>query len=398
MTKRVKATVAPAVLIWARASAGYQPDEAAAKLDVDPDKLAAWEAGEDQPSIPQLRKLAALYKRPLAVLYLAEPPTAFQPMHDFRRVPDHGPLRFSPGLTLEIRNAQQRRALALELFEENQAKPTAFTLAANDKADPEVIGAQIREALGVTADLQSHWGNQLAAFREWRGRIEDRGVLVFQASRVDSDEASGFAVWADPFPIVVVNRKDAYPRRIFSLLHELTHLMIRQSGVSELNVDAPRAAADARIEVFCNQSAAAALMPRALFLGSPLIAPRGPGPHDWPDDVIASLANTFNASREAVVRRLSTFDRATPQFYANKRAQYAAEYQAERAKVKADAAAGDGIPRNMPRETIANYGRTFVRAVIENYHQDRLTLSEVSGYLGVKVRHIPVIESQMALA
>ena len=51
----------------------------------------------------------------------------------------------------------------------------------------------------------------------------------------------------------------------------------------------------------------------------------------------------------------------------------------------------------MPRETIADFGRPFVRAVIENYHQDRITLSEVSGYLGVKVRHIPVIESQVGM-
>jgi hypothetical protein len=63
--------------------------------------------------------------------------------------------------------------------------------------------------------------------------------------------------------------------------------------------------------------------------------------------------------------------------------------------MRQEAREGEGIPRNMPRETIADYGRPFVRAVIENYHQERLTLSEVSGYLGVKVRHIPEIETQI---
>ena len=193
----------------------------------------------------------------------------------------------------------------------------------------------------------------------------------------------------------MVNRKDVYPRRTFSLLHELAHLMLRQSGVSEVNVDAPRPAADAQIEVFCNHVAAATLMPRVAFLAEPLVAQR-PGIQDWSDDAIEVLSLTYNTSREGIVRRLLTFGRVTPEFYNGKRAQYAAEFRAQRQRER-EARGNDGIPRNMPRETIADFGRPFVRAVIENYHQDRITLSEVSGYLGVKVRHIPVIESQVGM-
>lgn len=117
MTKRIKAMINPAVLTWARETAGFDLAAAAAKINVDEEKLAVWEAGDDQPSIPQLRKLAETYKRPLAVLYLPEPPiNSFQAMHDFRRLPDLGMRTFSPELTLEIRLAQQRRELALELF------------------------------------------------------------------------------------------------------------------------------------------------------------------------------------------------------------------------------------------------------------------------------------------
>jgi Zn-dependent peptidase ImmA (M78 family) len=393
MAKRIKAMVVPAVLAWARETAGFPLDEAAAKLGIDAARVTAWEAGEESPSIPQLRKMAATYKRPLAVFYLPEPPKTFQAMHDFRRLPDFGPRRFSPGLTLEIRNAQQRRALALELFEDSQTIPPTFDLRANNRGDPEEVGAAIREALGVQAAAQARWGNQIAAFKEWRSRIEDKGVLVFQASRVESDEASGFAYWADPLPIVVVNRKDTYPRRTFSLLHELAHLMLHQSGVSEMDVDALRPPADAEIEVFCNHVAAAALMPRAALLAAPLVVARGAGHHDWTDDEIEALARAFNSSREGVVRRLLTFGRASQDFYTRKRAQYVAEYNAQRARMREER--DRDIPRNMPLETIANYGRPFVRAVIENYHQDRITLSEVSGYLGVKARHIPNIELQI---
>jgi len=395
MAKRYKATINPALLVWARTTAGYELPDAADKLGIDREKLAGWEAGADQPSIAQLRKLAAQYKRPLAVLYLPEPPINFQAMHDFRRLPDIGPRRFSPSLTLEVRRAQERRELAIELYADNLTPPPRFELATNDRADPETVGEQIRTALGVRQDDQSHWGNKLPAFREWRTRIEEAGVLVFQASRVESDEASGFALWAETFPLIVVNRKDVYPRRTFSLLHELAHLMLRQSGVSEINVDAPRPEADARVEVFCNHVAAAALMPRAQLLAAPLVAQR-PGVQEWPDEAIEVLAAKFNASREGVVRRLLTFGRVTQDFYARKRAQYAAEFRAQRQRER-EARGDEGIPRNMPRETIADFGRPFIRAVIENYHQERITLSDVSGYLGLKVRHIPVIESQVGM-
>ena len=397
MTKRIKATINPKVLTWARESAGFDLAAAAAKVDVDEEKLVAWEAGDDQPSIPQLRKLAEAYKRPLAVLYLPEPPTtAFQAMHDFRRLPELGLRRFSPELTLEIRLAQQRRELALELFQDADEMPPAFTLETTLGTDPEKAALAIREALGVDYKLQSHWRDPRVAFLAWRSRIEGLGVLIFQASRIESDEASGFASWADVLPFMVINRKDAYARRTFSMFHELAHLMLRQSGVSDLDLEGPRAADDEKIEVFCNQVAAAALMPRDLFLAENLVAAKGVGRHEWDDNTVHTLSLTYGVSREAIVRRLLTLGRTTEAFYGRKRAQYAVEFQQQRERDR-EKNEGKPIPRNMPRETVADYGKPFVRRVIENYHADRISLSDVSGYLGVKVRHVPGIEQQLGI-
>ncbi|WP_337181418.1 XRE family transcriptional regulator [Shinella sp.] len=396
MNKRPKATIKPAVLVWARETAGFDLSTAAEKLDVEEEKLTAWEVGEDQPSIPQLRKAAELYKRPLAVLYLSEPPLTFQPMHDFRRLPEMGLRRFTPQLTLEIRAAHQRRELALELFEDVDEKPSAFRLTASIKDSPDAVGAAIREALKIDYSLQSHWRDPRVAFLAWRSRIEDAGALVFQSSRIESDEASGFAIWADVLPVMVINRKDAYPRRVFSLLHELVHLMLRQSGVSDLEAEGPRRQADERVEAFCNHVAAATLVPRDLLLAEPLVAARGVGRHEWTDAEVQSLSMAYSVSRETIVRRLMTLQRASEDFYGRKRRQYAVEFQQqrERDKLKNE---GKPIPRNMPRETVADFGKPFVRRIIENYHQDRISLSEVSGYLGVKVRHVPGIERQLGI-
>lgn len=396
MSKRPRATIKPDLLVWARETAGFDLSTAAEKLGVDEEKLVAWELGEDQPSIPQLRKAAELYKRPLAVLYLPEPPVTFRPMHDFRRLPDLGLRRFTPELTLEIRMAHQRRELALELFHDAEEEPSTFGLTTSIKDNPETVGTLIRKALKVDYALQSRWRDPRVAFLAWGSKIEESGALVFQASRIESDEASGFAIWADMLPVMVVNRKDAYPRRVFSLLHELTHLMLRQSGVSDLDKDGPRPQEDERVEAFCNHVAAAALVPQDLLLAEPIVAARGGGRHEWSDAEVQSLSLTYSVSRETIVRRLLTLNRASEDFYGRKRRQYAIEFQQQRER---DKAKNDGkpIPRNMPRETVAAFGKPFVRRVIENYHQDRISLSEVSGYLGIKVRHVPAIERQLGM-
>ena len=229
------------------------------------------------------------------------------------------------------------------------------------------------------------------AFFAWRSRIEELGVLIFQASRVESSEASGFAYWADTLPFIVVNRKDAPGRRLFSLLHELAHLMLHQSGISDLDPYGRRPVADEKVEVFCNAVAAAALMPRLQFLSQAEIARAPDGRRDWSDDDIAALAHTFSVSREAVVRRLLTLARTTEAFYRTKRAQYAHEYDARRRREK-EQRGEKGIPRNMPQETVANFGRPLVRLLLSGYNADKLSLAELSGFLGVKLRHLPAIE------
>jgi Zn-dependent peptidase ImmA (M78 family) len=394
MTRGIKATVNPAVLVWARESAGYTLAIASAKLKFDEERLIAWETGEDQPSIPQLRHLAKLYKRPLAVLYLPEPPLTFQPLHDFRSLSDIGERHFSPALTLEIRRAHQRRELAIEMLGETGGDAPVFSLTTALGANSEDVGNAIRNKLGIDYNTQAGWREELVAFRAWRSRIEALGVLVFQASNIESHEASGFAYWAETLPFIVVNRKDAYPRRTFSLLHELVHLMLHQSGVSDLDVDAHRPINDQQIETFCNQVAAATLMPSDSFLSERLVAEKGAGTHEWSDETIKSLSQTYGVSREAIVRRLLTFGRATQVFYQSKRTQYATEFRKlqDAQKEQKDK---KPIPRNMPRETVANLGRTLVGLVLESYHQDRLSLSEVSGYLGVKTKHLDGIKQQL---
>jgi Zn-dependent peptidase ImmA (M78 family) len=140
--------------------------------------------------------------------------------------------------------------------------------------------------------------------------------------------------------------------------------------------------------------AAAVLMPMESLLAQPGVAEHGLRSEAWSDSQISDLARRFNVSREALVRRLLTFDRTTNGFYNRKRSQYIAEHQASLARQREKTT---DVKRNMPQETVSHFGRPLVRMLLGNYHQDRLTLSDVSGYLGLKVKHIPKLEQVAGL-
>lgn len=381
------------MLVWARKTAGYSMSQAASELDIHEERLADWESDSDaSPSIPQLRKLAQLYKRPLAAFYLREVPPRFEVMRDLRRMPGTGLREFSPELELEIRYAHERRELALEMAEDLEETPAKFLLTATTNDDAETVGGKLREALGVTQQLQLQWRDQdgRAAYIAWRERLELLGVLVFQATRIGEDEASGFAIAKDMLPVIVINRKDAPVRRTFSLLHEAAHLMVRASGVSDYEPDTARPPEDQKIEVFCNHVAAAALVPKEILMANATVIAHGERATDWTDAEISGLARDFNVSRDALLRRLLTFNRTTKAFYSQKHAEYRAEFLARR---RAKREKSVDMKRNMPQETVSNLGRPLVKMLLGNYYQQRLTLSEMSGYLGLKTKHFPKLEA-----
>lgn len=383
MAKRVPALVKHQLLVWARESAGLSLVDAADKLGIESDVLMDWEAGIEGPSIPQLRAMASLYKRPLSVFFLQEVPLKFQPLADFRRA---GGGRYSAALTQEIRFATEHREVARELLADLGENPKKIAPLLRVDMPPEEAGIALREVLGFVVDKTNSFGSDRegrAALRAWRDRIESLGVLVFQTTRVDAEEASGFAIANEEIPVIVVNRKDPPTRRLFSLLHEFTHVMLGSSGVSDLKVDLSSSTAK-RIELFCNASAAATLMPANILLNEEVVR-NHEGDEAWLDSELSALSRKYGVSREALLLRLVNLQRASWAFYLEKRAQYLREYELYKDQA---AQRQTEMKRNMPLEALSNYGRGFVGLVLGNYFQERLTLNEVSRVLDLKTRHI----------
>jgi Zn-dependent peptidase ImmA (M78 family) len=366
-----RAIVRPELLAWAREESGFSLEEAAKKIGVKPEHLSACERDEvSRLTVRQLQTLSAAYKRPLAFFYLPRPPAKGVSLRDFRRPAQEDSEPESPRLRYEIRRARYRRRVALGLFDEIGERPAEFSATAtlNDQSDQ--VALRIRDLLSVTRNDQRNFRDEYDALNTWRNAIESVGVAVFQASGIKSREMLGFSISEPLLPIIVLNLSDAPVRRIFTLIHEFTHLMLRTGGLCTL-----REVQD--IEVFCNQVAGVTLVPLDWLLEEPVVlAHRG---REWEDRVLNALARRYRVSREVVLRRLLIANRTTQRFYEQKREEYQNEFDA-RGKV-------EGF---VPPSTLAvsESGKLFVQLVLESYRQDKITTSDVSDYLEVRTKHL----------
>ena len=193
----------------------------------------------------------------------------------------------------------------------------------------------------------------------------------------------GTAIAERELPVILVNGQDRTGGRIFTLLHEFTHLALRQSGVSGPGGDQDDAPNPA-VERFCNAVAAAALMPKDWLLSEHLVRQKG-DVKTWSNDELEALALRFGVSREAMLRRLVTLGKSTPAFYEQMRPTFLAEYDA-----LAEKKSTGGPPQHL--QVLSQLGRAFTRLVFEGYHDRRLTLRDVANHFNMQVKLVPEME------
>lgn len=393
MGKRVPALVEPSVLVWARESAGYTVEDIAQRFDKDPEFILAWEKGKTHPYVGQLRDLANFYKRVISDFYLPEPPEERPIPHDFRRSPGEIAGRYSPELRKQLRFARERQELADALYDILGEEIPAFTHSAVVSDDPEEVGEKIRLILDVSVEEQARWGDGYGALKAWRQRIEQQGVLVFQFEKVNADEAWGFSITDNAFPVICVNVDLAPNGRTFTILHEFTHLLLGESSICDIDDFTPRGKNELRLEVFCNHVAAAALMPQMHFLKHEIVRSKIGAATDWGDDEIEAIANHFGASREAVVRRLLTFERTTQAFYQEKRAFYRAQRAAHKLRQRERSKESEAsFGRDYARRAISNLGGNFVHLILNSYREGQITLADAAKYLEVRAPKVQKVQ------
>lgn len=383
MAKRVPALVDGKVLAWARESAGYSVQDIADRFKKDTAEILAWEQGEAHPYMGQLRDLANFYKRPISDFYLPAPPDERPMPHDFRRSPGEVAGRYSPALRKQLRFARERQELSRYLQEGVGEALPSFDYRISQKQSPEQVGGFIRDLLGVAFTEQRRWRDPYAALNAWRRRIEGLGVLVFQFEGVEVAEAWGFSLVERVFPVIGINKALAPNGRTFTMLHEFVHLLLGEGGICDIDDFTPRDPRELAVEVFCNHAAAAALMPEDAFRADQVVRSRQGPAADWRDDEIREIAAAFSVSREAVVRRLLTFNLTTPEFYRAQRAAYHAQREAQKARERESSKDKEFRGQNRAQRAMSDFGGNYVRLVLSSYGEERITLADAAEYLEV---------------
>ncbi len=383
MPAHVRAIVKSELLVWARESIGLKPEEAAKKAGITQERLAAWESDREAPTINQLRTLARIYKRPLAVFYLPEPPRRFDAMRDFRRLPERGTREHSPELNLAIRQARVRREVVVELTRELGSRlPQIQFNAAAVRSDADGFAEASRRLLGVELTEQFSWRDKYKALNKWIAAVERTGALVFQTSDVDLREMRGFSLYEPVLPVIVANAQDSPRGRIFTILHEFAHVLLHSGGLCDLHERSQPNNDNERTEVFCNRVAGAILVPREALRAEMRSA--GPQPLKTSlDATVGGLADKFSVSQEVVLRRLLSMGIVSQTLYQTKREDYLKRY------VEGKPAGGFASPSVL---AVRDLGRQFVRVVVDAYRQEAITSADLSEFLGVRLKHLPKIE------
>ncbi len=259
----------PAILVWARETAGLTQEAAIEKLGLGEargvtsvDRLAALEAGDVEPTRPMLVKMAKQYRRPLLSFYLSAPPRKGDRGQDFRTLPEGYSSSADALLDALIRDVQARQCMVRAVLEdEEETRPLPFVGSMNMGDGVDTVLASIREALGVDLVEYRAQPSPESAFALLRSGAEAVGIFVLLISNLGSHHTSidletfrGFSIADDIAPFVIINDQDAKPAWAFTLLHELAHLWLGQTGVSGAN-------AEKEIERFCNDVASEFLLP-----------------------------------------------------------------------------------------------------------------------------------------
>jgi Zn-dependent peptidase ImmA (M78 family) len=262
-----KAYITPNVLKWARESARISEEIAAAKVSVSVEKLIEWEIGINQPTIRQAQTLAIAYKRPFALFFLPEIPKDFQPLQDFRK---KGSKVLGTASIFIIREIQQKQSWISEVNEGNNEEKIPFVGRFSINDDPEIVAKDILKTLEIIP-YEFKTDNPI---KEWIDRAESKGIFISRSSfinpklKIDSNELQGFAI-ADSFaPFVFVNSDDWNAPQLFTLVHELAHIWILETGISnDIEPEIKNKDKFHPVELFCNEVAANVLMPASVISG-----------------------------------------------------------------------------------------------------------------------------------
>ncbi len=311
----------PAVLKWAREEWGlFTLEEAAAKAGTSARSVAQWEAGTAVPTEKQGRLLADLYGRHFMEFTSSKVPDEVP----FDLVPD---FRLDPRVFEGDRRAEKRalRRLqfwaescslnTLDLYEMIEEPPLQFPgdLRARLEDCPEKFAAAARELAGFSLDdhFQLPEDRKSGLVNTLRDRIEGIGVIVLKSAELDDTRARGFCLSFDTLPVIAF-RGESPGDELFTISHELGHVLLGETGISDPYIPRVSGGMPAEIEQWCNWFAGAFLMPSDAVHGN---VPTWKEAASISDDDLNAAAANFGVSAHAMLLRLIQLGLVDEEFY-----------------------------------------------------------------------------------
>ena len=379
-----EALISPNVMLWARERAAIPAGTLAERLGVDEAAIAAWETGAARPTFRQAEKFAALAHVPFGYLFLSAPPEETTPIPDLRTTAGGPRRRFSADFLDLIRDVMFKRDWFRQYLLDHGQERLAFVGRFDRTARIETVARDIRGILerGTVDDSSTSWDHHLSRLF---GACEAAGIWVMRTGTVAGNthrtlsvsDFRGFAIADDIAPIIMINGRDARAAQAFTLAHELAHIWLGQSGISDPMLNHPRDES-AGIERTCDAIAAEVLVPRATFLA------------EWQDtrDLTENahiLARRFKVSQVVIARRALDLGKIS-------RDEHQAFFEKER---QAWLKLSEGGGGNFYATAQARNGKRFARAVVNSAMSGNLLLREAGQLLDLKPATVIKLHERM---
>lgn len=378
--------VSPKVLKWARNSLGLDLYEVSQEMGKDIGVVEKWESGEESPTYAQLEKLAyTVYKRPLAVFFMPEPPIEENIKTEFRTFFGFQGNKLEKDTHLAIRDGKAKQLYLPEFVENNSAHEFIEWLKGLKSTNQSIaeIATQVRNILKVSETTIQKTKKTEEALDIWRDAIEDKGIFIFKRA-FKQRNISGFCLLHDKYPVIYLNNKTSFTRQIFTIFHELAHLAFDVSGVcsvdnSFISLLAPT---EKNIEEWCDKFAAELLVPTTSFIS--LMGT------SFDKNRIEAVAKHFRVSPAVIARKSFDNGLLDKAWLDELMGEYFPDNWRTYKKTEDGKSTGDYY-----NTQLQYLSRRYLLEAYKKYSSGSISSSAVSDYLGIKVTSLAGLESRL---